>query len=167
MVEPSISPQTSVIHRMHTVLRKALPEDSVRIADIYLVSRKQYLPYAPLAHTDDAVRLWISDRLLPAGNVTVALVNSSIDGFIALSTDSSCGWIDHLYLAPAAVGGGLGSLLVKEAQRLLGSPIRLYTFQANTGARRFYQRHGFREIEYSDGALNEEKTPDVLMEWQG
>jgi GNAT superfamily N-acetyltransferase len=150
---------------MQPILRKATPSDAARVAEIYLISRKQYLSYAPLVHTDDAVRSWVRDRLIPDGNVTVVQVEEALLGFLATSKDDSFSWIDHLYLAPEAVGIGLGSRLVREAQLLLGSPIRLYTFQANAGARRFYQRHGFEEIEYSDGASNEEQTPDVLMEW--
>jgi ribosomal protein S18 acetylase RimI-like enzyme len=48
----------------------------------------------------------------------------------------------------------------------LTSPIRLYTFQENDGARRFYERHGFRAIEFGDGSNNEENCPDVLYEWR-
>ena len=43
-------------------------------------------------------------------------------------------------------------------------PIRLYTFQANLGARRFYERHGFSAIEFTDGEGNRERCPDVLYE---
>jgi hypothetical protein len=46
----------------------------------------------------------------------------------------------------------------------LAPPIRLYTFQANAGARRFYERHGFVPIEFTDGQANEERCPDVLYE---
>lgn len=150
---------------MDTSFRIATEHDSERIADIYLASRKRYLSYAPLAHTDSAVRSWIRYQLIPTGNVTIVSVDGSVRGFLAVSKDSSYGWIDHVYLDPSAVGMGLGSLLLREAKSLLGAPIRLYTFQQNQGARRFYRKHEFREIEYSDGALNEERTPDVLMEW--
>jgi ribosomal protein S18 acetylase RimI-like enzyme len=71
----------------------------------------------------------------------------------------------RIYLDPSTVGTGLVSILVDETKRILGAPIRLYTFQQNKDARRFYRRHGFREIEFSDGASNEEKVPDVLLEW--
>jgi GNAT superfamily N-acetyltransferase len=150
---------------MQTSLRIATEHDSERIADIYLASRKRYLPYAPRAHTDGAIRSWIRDQLIPTGNVTVVSVAGSVRGFLAVSRDSSCGWIDHLYLDPSAVGMGLGSLLLREAKSRMGGPIRLYTFQQNQGARNFYRYHEFREIALSDGALNEERTPDVLMEW--
>ena len=62
-------------------------------------------------------------------------------------------------------GAGLGSSLVDLAKTQINPPIRLYTFQQNDGAGRFYRRHGFREIELINNSSNEEKTPDVLKEW--
>lgn len=70
-----------------------------------------------------------------------------------------------IYLDPSAVGLGLGTILLEQAKLTLGAPIRLYTFQENVDARRFYTRYGFEEIELTDGALNEEQVPDVLLEW--
>lgn len=57
--------------------------------------------------------------------------------------------------AVTAVGRGIGTLLMERAKAQLGSPVRLYTFQANAGARRFYERHGFRAITPGDGSGNE------------
>jgi hypothetical protein len=42
--------------------------------------------------------------------------------------------------------------------------VRLWCFQANSGARRFYERHGFVAVEFTDGHDNEEGCPDVLYE---
>jgi ribosomal protein S18 acetylase RimI-like enzyme len=150
---------------MQPKLRTATNTDASRVADIYLASRKQYLSFAPLAHSDDAIRLWVKEQLIPTGNVVVASEEESVLGFVAISRQDPHGWIDHIYLDPRRVSMGLGSLLLTEARQLLGPPIRLYTFQQNIDARRFYRHHGFREIELSDGAANEEKTPDVLLEW--
>jgi GNAT superfamily N-acetyltransferase len=83
-----------------------------------------------------------------------------------VSDDGTYGWIDQIYLEPAATGFGIGGILIARAKEILRSPIRLYTFQQNEAARRFYRRHGFKEIALSDGSANEEKTPDVLMEWR-
>ncbi len=49
--------------------------------------------------------------------------------------------------APTCVGQGIGSFCVRHAQHV---PVQRYTFQANAGARRFYARHGFRAIVFSD-----------------
>ena len=38
-------------------------------------------------------------------------------------------------------------------------------FQKNDGARRFYERHGFRLVELTDGGSNMEKEPDARYEW--
>ena len=44
--------------------------------------------------------------------------------------------------------------------------LRLWVFQENVGARRFYERRGFRLVRETDGAGNEEKEPDALLEWR-
>jgi GNAT superfamily N-acetyltransferase len=65
---------------------------------------------------------------------------------------------------PRVLGKGIGSVLLAHAIGTLARPIRLYTFQQNVGARRFYERHGFLAIEFTEGEDNEEKCPDVLYE---
>lgn len=102
--------------------------------------------------------------LIPSGGVTVAVAESTILGMMAVSDDGRNGWVDHLYIHPSAVGQGIGTELTELAKRCIRSPIRLYCFQANSGARRFYERHGFRPIAFSEGNDNEEKCPDVLYE---
>jgi ribosomal protein S18 acetylase RimI-like enzyme len=147
--------------------RGALLSDADTIADVYLASRKAFVSYAPLAHSDDEVRGWISGVLIPSGGVTVAVVSAAVVGMLAISHADGYGWIDHLYLLPTATGRGIGGQMLDLAKKQLGTPIRLYTFQENVGARRFYERHGFHAIAFSDGADNEENCPDVLYEWNG
>lgn len=76
------------------------------------------------------------------------------------------GWINQMWVTPSLVGKGIGSNLLRHALTVLEPPIRLYTFQANSGARRFYERYGFQAIEFTDGQSNEERCPDVLFELQ-
>ena len=42
--------------------------------------------------------------------------------------------------------------------------VKLWTFQRNAGARRFYERNGFVAVEFGDGTGNEEREPDVRYE---
>jgi GNAT superfamily N-acetyltransferase len=67
-------------------------------------------------------------------------------------------------LHPADVGRGIGSQLLEHAIATMPLPIRLYTFQPHVQARKFYERHGFVAIEFTDGGSNEEGVPDVLYE---
>jgi GNAT superfamily N-acetyltransferase len=146
--------------------RPATVGDADSVADVYLRSRKELVPCAPLVHSDDAVREWIRRHLIPAGHTTVAVVDDLVVGLLAVSKGAGCSWIDQLYLLPAWVGRGIGTRLLELARSELLPPIRLYTFQCNQPARRFYERRGFEAIAFGDGSGNEEKCPDILYEWQ-
>jgi ribosomal protein S18 acetylase RimI-like enzyme len=146
-------------------LRSATLSDAHIITEVYIASRKAFIPFAPLAHSDESIYQWISTILIPANQVTVAVINDAIIGMMATSQKEGIGWIDQLYISPCSVGHGAGSQLLTFAKSKLGSPIRLHTFQENFDARRFYERHGFKILEFSDGAANEEKCPDILYEW--
>jgi chorismate mutase len=71
-----------------------------------------------------------------------------------------------LYVDPGHQGEGIGSVLVDLAKSLRPDGLRLWVFQSNLGARRLYARHGFVEVEETDGSTNEEQAPDVRMEWE-
>jgi ribosomal protein S18 acetylase RimI-like enzyme len=145
--------------------RIATQADASSVTQVYLTSRKAFVSLAPIAHSAEAVYCWIRNILISLNRVTVVEQAGKIIGMMALSVEDSVGWIDHLYLLPEAVGQGIGTTLVERAKAELGSPIRLYTFQANVDARRFYERHGFKAIGYGNGSGNEERCPDVLYEW--
>ena len=147
-------------------LRPANAGDADAIADVFLRSRKELVACALLAHSDEAVRLWVRERLIPAGRTTVALAEGRVIGFLTVSSDTEASWIDHLYLLPAWVGRGIGTRLLDLARQQLPPPVRLYTFQGNQRARRFYESRGFTAIAFSDGSQNEERCPDILYEWR-
>ncbi|MCX7123018.1 MAG: GNAT family N-acetyltransferase [Gammaproteobacteria bacterium] len=151
---------------IHTLtLRKANLADAETVAEIYLVSRKAFVSFAPLIHSDASIHEWVCKTLIPGSDVIVAEQSSQIVGMMALSKQNGIGWVDQLYLAPPVTGQGIGTQLLAYAKRALGAPIRLHTFQENSGARRFYERHGFQVLELSDGSGNEERCPDILYEW--
>jgi GNAT superfamily N-acetyltransferase len=136
------------------------------VADVYLRSRKELVACAPLVHSDEEVRDWIRHGLIPLGRTTVAVADGLVVGLMSVSRATDYSWIDHLYIHPAWAGRGIGSRLLELARSELPSPIRLYTFQGNHRARSFYEQHGFKAVNFSDGSGNEEKCPDVLYEWR-
>lgn len=151
---------------MQLNLRAADQADASAVAEVLCESRRWYLPFAPMVHTDEEVRGWIADILIPRGDVYVAESQGQVVAMLAISRDESGGWIDQLYVKPGHTGQGIGHRLLRVAHSRLKPPVRLYTFQANTGARRFYERHGYRVLRFTDGR-NEERCPDVLYEWCG
>jgi GNAT superfamily N-acetyltransferase len=149
---------------MNVILRSATLDDTTAIAKVLVDSRTAFMPYAPSVHSASEVYDWVSSQLIPSGNVLVAQVNEQVVAVMATSNDKQCTWIDQLYVSPGHENRGIGTQLLLLAHAKLSGAIRLYTFQENLGARRFYERHGYRAIKLSDGASNEEKCPDVLYE---
>lgn len=137
------------------VLRPALASDADDIARVMRASLDS-LPWMPLLHTPEEDRGFVRSHLLPNQRVTIAEVGGRIVGFIAVEGE----WIEQLYLDPAWTGRGIGSRLLAVATADM--PVsRLHCFQANDGARRFYERHGFRAEAFGDGSGNEERLPDI------
>jgi GNAT superfamily N-acetyltransferase len=150
---------------MPITIRPATSQDAERFTEILIQSRATFLPFAKSPHTDAAMHLWVREKLLPHAKCYVAQDEQSrLLGILALESNATGNWIEQLYLCPQHVAQGIGTQLLHFALRQLSLPIRLYTFQQNFGARRFYERHGFRAIAWSNGAENEERCADVLYE---
>ena len=141
-------------------MRLARPDDATAIAEIWLASFKATYRFPP-AHSDDEVRMWVADVLLPGTETWIAEDGDEVIGFMSLGDRS----IEQLYLMPARTGRGVGSRLVRLGQERRPEGLELWTFQANEAARRFYARQGFRPVELTDGAGNEERQPDVRYVW--
>jgi len=131
------------------------------VAEVFLAAFHATYDF-PLAHTDDEVRGWVADHLLPTSETWVAEAGGEVAGFMSLGE----AWLEQLYVAPGRTGAGIGSRLVDLAKQRRPGGLDLYTFQVNARARRFYERHGFRVVELNDGSNNEEGQPDVRYRWR-
>jgi GNAT superfamily N-acetyltransferase len=143
-------------------VRRASNDDAEAIADVFLASFKATYQF-PLAHSDEEVRHWIPEVLLPSEEVWVVTnLGEAVVAMMALSTEM----VGHLYVAPAWIGRGIGSRLIELAKSRRPGGLELYTFQVNARARRFYERHGFVEVWRGDGSDNEEGQPDIRYAWR-
>ncbi len=97
--------------------------------------------------------------VVPRTTVWVAEISGEVVGFFSLGEQT----LDHMYVHPDYQGIKVGTALLDQARALSPGRLELYTFARNEGARRFYERHGFRAIAF--GVDNEENEPDVLYEW--
>jgi putative acetyltransferase len=122
------------------------------------------LAFLPRLHTPEEDRAFFAERVVPEQDVLVAEENGSIVGFVAMSAR---GFVEHMYVDPSRVRRGIGTALLERAKQAMPDGFRLWVFQQNEPARRFYERHGLVMVEETDGSGNEEKTPDVLYEWSG
>ena len=152
---------------MKIQFRTAESDDVESVVQVLKRSRQEYLPYLKSPHTLEEDRCWVREALIPTGRVVLADADDVCVGVLATSIAEEIGWIDQLYLAPGYVGRGIGTSLLMHALGVLPRPIRLWAFQQNGRALRFYKHHGFVATKYTDGTDNEEKCPDVLLELSG
>ncbi len=144
------------------VIRQGRADDARAIADVHLDSRRNAMPWLPALHSRDETIAYFAGRVLRDEKVFVAEVNRQVVGFLALEGDR----IDHLYVAPAFQGRGIGDRLLAIAKQSCPEGLTLWTFQRNARARRFYEARGFAAIKFTDGSNTEERDPDVLYAWR-
>ena len=142
------------------MIRRARPEDAGAIAALF---RRSYgtLTFLPTLHTPDEDRRHFAG-LMTKAELWVAEEDDRLLGFAALAGDV----LELLYVHPHVHGRGIGTALLEQAKRRRPQGLRLWVFQANVGARRFYERHGCHLVELTDGSGNEERMPDALYEWR-
>ena len=109
-------------------------------------------------HDDDDVRGYFASHIVEDCELWVAEEDGVLAGILVLDGDM----VDQLYVEPGRTGRGIGSALLAVAKRERPEGLRLWTFQSNAGAQRFYERHGFVAVRRTDGRDNEERAPDVL-----
>jgi GNAT superfamily N-acetyltransferase len=144
-------------------LRRARLEDVAALARLYRTTVRESLPFLSRAKTADEDLSFFRDRLFDTTEIWIAEapISRALLGYIAFRH----GFIEHLFVRPDRQGRGLGLLLLQKAQEE-AEELSLWTFQQNLAARRFYERNGFVVVMETDGADNEEKTPDVLYRWR-
>lgn len=143
-------------------VRRAGPADARPAADVYIRSRRAAVPaIPPSVHDDDDVHDHFATVVLPGREVWVLETEGAgIIGLLVLHDR----WVDHLYLEPGWTGQGHGTRLLDLAKRERPDGLDLWAFQSNSGARRFYERHGFTAVAMTEGD-NEEGAPDVRYRW--
>lgn len=137
------------------MIRRATEEDVEAIAAIFEPSFAT-LDFLPTLHTH-AENLAYFRRRVTEGEAYVLG-----QGFAIVAGDE----LTHLYVHPDAIGTGVGHALFEHAKTLRPHGFELWVFEQNARARAFYERHGCRAVRFTNGALNEERTPDVLYEWR-
>ena len=137
------------------VVRPAVPGDAAVCAAIHN-DWIDSTPWMPRVHSPDSLVRFYSEYLLPKTRMFV--VGDPPKAYLSLNDE---GLIAALY--SALPGAGLGKALLDHAKSLTQT-LTLWTFAANTGAQKFYEREGFEAIRRTDGD-NEEGLPDILYRW--
>ena len=157
MREPGLEAILRVLQPGQPAIRRAVPADAPACAHVYRRSKAFALAEVPEPRTESAIATWMAEVAIPKLEVWVA----DLDGVVVGQVMLDAGWLHHLYIDPSWMGRGLGDQFIALARQRDSGELQLWAFQSNAGGRRFYERHGFAAVEFTDGACNEEHWPDV------
>ncbi|MGJ6966531.1 GNAT family N-acetyltransferase [Streptosporangium sp. G11] len=122
------------------LIRRGWVDDAPAVREIFLAASADK-PYLRESDPDVGLPGWIGG-FLECGyehELWVAELHGRIVGFATLGIDQ----LGHLYVTPYAQNRGIGTDLLAHARRVRPGGLTLITPGVNTGARRFYERHGF------------------------
>lgn len=154
-------------------IRVARRDESDACADLYRQAWRGMWFVPQALHTEDEDRRWMREVFVrqlvlvaeagpdaDGGDPTTG--GSRLVGFLTVAD----GTIHNLYVLPGYQGQGIGHALIEMAKESSAGQLRLWVFEPNEGAIRFYRRHGFTTLRRTDGRDNEEKVADRLMVWR-
>ena len=145
-------------------IRPARDDEVDALAELYARTQRRmtYLPPMPDEHIP-----FVAGNIGGNDEVWLAEDEERILGFLAIAHSQRDGGdvLERLYVEPDVQGQGIGTALLEQAKALRPGGLVLWVFQKNTGAIRFYERHGFHLVKLTDGAENMEREPDALYAW--
>jgi len=147
--------------RGRALVRRARAADIEAVTEVFLAAIGA-VDFLPRLYTEEQERWFIRHDVFAEADVWLAECGGTIAGFLALQKNE----IRLLFCHPTRQGKGLGAAMIAQAKSLDRPYLDLWCFRDNDGARRFYERQGFRAVEWTDGKRNEERLPDVRYFWQ-
>ena len=111
-------------------------------------------------HPIEEQERFLVNGLIPSYDVRVALLDGLLVGFVAASRDS----VAQLYVRKGFHRRGIGTRLLEWAKEQSSGSLWLHTFQRNSVAQAFYERHGFSII--ARGHEPNWKLDDLKYEWR-
>ena len=116
----------------------------------------------PENHSFNEQLLFLTESLVSNNSVYLSIDRDKGLPVGLLATDGD--FLNQLYVHVDYQRKGIGSSLLDLAKQKSNGRLRLYTFECNRGAQRFYEKHGFQLL--GGGSDNEEGLPDLLFEWR-
>ncbi|HVD89768.1 MAG TPA: GNAT family N-acetyltransferase [Jatrophihabitantaceae bacterium] len=143
---------------------RAAAADASTATGIYLRSRRAAWPAMPYGiHSDEETHAFVANVMIAQRETWLAWEDETALGLLVLDGSE----VDWLFVDPVAQSRGVGSALIDHAKTRSPNGLALWVFESNRRAQAFYERHEFVIVDRTDGADNEEKTPDIRYAWLG
>ena len=145
-------------------IRLYQPLDFESVLILWRVAREISLPDFQLrkGHFFYEDMAYFRYHILPSDQLWVTADGSGAPlAFMAIKDD----FIDQLYVHPDHWRKGIGKQLLEHARALSPQGLWLYTLQINSNARAFYEKNGFKAVEFGMSPAPENE-PDVKYAWK-
>ena len=147
-------------------VRRARSDDKVSIYEIFLEARTSLEAQLGLSSLMSAlseeVYFWVQDVLLATPEILVAEDSDGVCGFSAIDGEE----LLYICVATSHRRNGIGTRLLSKTMERSAGRLVLDVFERNSGAIRFYERHGFVTLDHSNGRLNEGGIQKRRMDWR-
>jgi len=139
------------------------PGELEAVVALWCRSRSRAQPWLELrmGYTEADSLRHFREVIAKQNEVWVAVADGAAVGLLALRP----GFVDQLYVDPDAQGLGVGSALLDHAKRACPAGLALFTHQANSRARAFYESRGLRAVAFGVSP-SPECEPDVRYAWE-
>lgn len=127
-------------------IRQAIPQEAATLTQIALDAKRHW------GYPDHWIQLWLSDLTITSDFISdnpvfVAESDDEILGFYALVLHDGKAELEHMWVAPAHIGEGVGKeLFVDAMRRAAGENVSVVEIAADPNAEGFYQRMGAQRI---------------------
>lgn len=160
-----IATRTSVIRKIETTptIRPATEADlaaCARIVNDYIDATA----WLPRTQSREELAALFTPELFATRVILVAEIAGAVVGGLSVS---KVGFMHGLYVDLPFQRQGIGKLLMDAAKARFPGGLELTVFEPNTGAYRFYEREGFRELPDRRLENPDDDIPLLLMKWGG
>ncbi len=148
------------------MIRKALPNESDSLTLLALDAKRHWgYPEHWIEHWDSD--LTISSEFIANNQVYVAEQAGEIQGFYALCINDTKAELEHMWVAPAHTGTGIGKELFLDAMEKAATlDVREIEIHSDPNAEGFYERMGARKVGEVDSEIDGQprKLPRMKIE---
>lgn len=144
-------------------IRRARPADLEAAVGVWERARwdaQQPRLRARMKHSHEDNLRHFRDVVMRENEVWLAVEDDEIVGLLALGEHR----VDQLHVEPRCQGREVGTGLLDRARELAPEGLTLFTHQGNRRARAFYERRGFRAVQFGVSPPPESE-PNVKYAW--
>ena len=144
-------------------VRPYRPSELAEVVSMWRASKRAAFPYVEVQqlYTLENDTDYFRNVIAAECEVWLAVDEDQIAGLLALRGNL----VDQLFVRLGAQRQGVGSALLAKARERYPDGLRAYTFQKNSPARSFFEKHGF-EVVRAGLSPPPENEPDLEYVWR-